>query len=69
MRGVKAGQEKGLERGRKKGAAELLESQLTLRFGALPDSVRKKLANASEQQLANWGAAVLDAPSLKHVFK
>jgi hypothetical protein len=68
-RGLKAGQEKGLERGRKKGAAELLESQLTLRFGALPDSVRKKLANASEQQLANWGAAVLDAPSLKHVFK
>lgn len=58
----------GRKEGRKEGAAELLEKQLIQRFGAVPVAVRRKLANASEEQLAAWGAAVLEAPSLKLVF-
>jgi len=58
----------GRKEGRKEGAAELLEKQLVQRFGPVPVAVRKKLARASEEQLAAWGAAVLEAPSLKEVF-
>lgn len=68
-KGLEKGREKGLEKGRKEGAAKLLESQITRRFGMLPGALRKKLANASEEQLVEWGAALLDAPSLKHIFK
>ena len=65
---IDKGRKKGLQEGRQEGAADLLERQLVLRFGSLPAAVRKKLAKASEEQLAAWGAAVLEAPSLKQVF-
>lgn len=58
----------GRKVGRKEGAAELLEKLLVQRFGSVSVAVRKKLAGASEEQLAAWGAAVLEAPSLKQVF-
>lgn len=68
-RGREEGRETGREEGRKEGAAELLEWQLTQRFGELPSTYRKKLAKASGEQLVAWGAALLDAQSLKQVFK
>ena len=67
--GRQAGRQEGLQEGRQEGAAELLEKQLVQRFGSLPASVRKKLAKASEEQLAAWGAALLEAPSLQQVFR
>lgn len=69
MAGRKEGRKEGRNEGRQEGAAELLEKQLAQRFGTLPASVRRKLAGASEAQLAAWGAAVLEAPSLKQVFR
>jgi hypothetical protein len=68
-RGREEGRETGREEGRKEGAAELLERQLTQRFGELPPTYCKKLAKASGEQLVAWGAALLDAQSLKEVFK
>lgn len=67
-KGRKEGWREGLQEGRQEGAAELLEKLLVRRFGSVPASLRKRLAGASEEQLAAWGAAVLEAPSLKQVF-
>jgi hypothetical protein len=67
-KGMKRGLKQGLEQGRKAGAAALLERLLTRRFGPLPRTVQRKLANASEEQLAAWSDALQDAQSLKQIF-
>jgi hypothetical protein len=54
--------------GEAKGRAEALAQLLTLEFGTLPDATRTKLRTASTQQLADWTARVLDAPTLDEVF-
>jgi hypothetical protein len=54
--------------GEAKGRAEALTQLLTLKFGALPEDARTKLRTASTQQLAEWTARVLDAPTLDEVF-
>jgi len=46
-----------------------LERQLTRRFGPLPQSARKKLAEAGNEQLAAWSDALLEAQSLRQVFE
>jgi hypothetical protein len=68
-KGWQKGLEQGLEQGRKEGAAALLERQLTRRFGPLPQTARKKLAEASTEQLAAWSDALLEAQSLRQVFE
>jgi hypothetical protein len=61
--------DEGLERGRKEGAAAVLERLLTRRFGPLSKTNQRKLAKASVEQLTSWSDAVLDATSLTQVFK
>ena len=61
--------DEGLERGRKEGAAAVLERLLTRRFGPLSKTNQRKLAKASVDQLTAWSDAVLDATSLTQVFK
>lgn len=63
------GWEKGLEKGRRDGVAAVLERQLTRRFGALPKSVRTRLARASMAQLEAWSDVLHEARSLKELFK
>jgi hypothetical protein len=67
-RGEQRGEQRGLAQGRREGALEVLERQLHRRFGALPPTVRKRLARASADELARWSEAVLDAQTLKQVF-
>ncbi|HEY0586074.1 MAG TPA: DUF4351 domain-containing protein [Pseudoduganella sp.] len=67
-KGLQKGIQQGLEQGREEGAAMLLEKILTQRFGPLPPTTRRKLAKASLEQLAAWGAAVPEARTLKQVF-
>ncbi|TFW16471.1 DUF4351 domain-containing protein [Duganella callida] len=67
--GREQGIEQGLAQGRKEGALALLERQLTRRFGALPASIRNKLAKASLPQLEAWSDALPEAQSLKHIFR
>lgn len=58
-----------LDEGMQKGAAAILERQLTRRFGPVSKTTQKKLAKASLAQLTSWSDAVLDATSLTQVFK
>jgi hypothetical protein len=57
-----------LEKGRKEGAALLLERQLIQRFGTVSQTTRKRLARASVEQIAAWSDALPEAQSLKQVF-
>ncbi|WP_371869556.1 DUF4351 domain-containing protein [Duganella flavida] len=68
-KGLEQGMEQGLKQGRKQGAVALLERQLARRFGPLPQTVQRKLAKASLEQVDAWGEVVLEATSLKQVFK
>ncbi|NVM79840.1 hypothetical protein FHW83_005682 [Duganella sp. SG902] len=67
--GRNQGLEQGIERGRKEGAAVLLERQLVRRFGPLPQSVRNRLARASMAQLEAWSERLLEAETLRQVFR
>jgi len=67
--GIEQGLEQGLEQGRQEGAAALLERQLGRRFGPLSLTVRKKLAKASLEQLEVWSDALVEAQSLRQVFR
>jgi predicted transposase YdaD len=54
--------------GRAEGAARLLLRQLSRRFGAVPDDMRKRIDGASLEQLEAWSDRVLDAATLDDVF-
>ena len=56
------------QQGIEKGEARLLQQLLTWRFGALPDWVETKLAQAESVRLEAWAKRVLDAPTLEAVF-
>ena len=58
----------GIEQGRREEARELLERQLTRRFGPLSKTMRARLAKASLEKLREWNDAVSEAQSLKQVF-
>ncbi|WP_291991140.1 DUF4351 domain-containing protein [Candidatus Accumulibacter sp. ACC007] len=60
--------QKGEQKGMQKGEATLLQSLLARRFGALPDAIRARLANATVEQLESWALKILDAKSLDEVF-
>jgi Domain of unknown function (DUF4351) len=62
------GVETGIEKGVVKGQREFLQNLLVHRFGALPDSVTRRLAAASTAELERWGKRILDATSLDDVF-
>ncbi|MGW8391007.1 hypothetical protein [Pseudoduganella sp. HUAS MS19] len=47
----------------------MLEGLLTRRFGPLPKTVKKKLAAADLEQLGAWSQAILEAETLRQVFK
>jgi len=67
--GIQQGVEKGLEQGRVQGKAELLQRQLTLKFGAVPADVAGRVASATDEELANWADRVLTATTLEGVFE
>jgi flagellar biosynthesis/type III secretory pathway protein FliH len=67
--GLEQGLEQGLERGRQEGAAVVLERLLEQRFGPLPQTVRKKLAQADLARIQAWCDALPEAHSLKQVFR
>ena len=62
------GIEKGLAQGIEKGQAGLLLRLMERRFGALPESVRQRVRDASASELEVWAEAVLDAASLEEVL-
>ncbi|MEI2415873.1 DUF4351 domain-containing protein [Orrella sp. JC864] len=66
--GERRGLERGLEQGRQQGQAELLRTQLSRRFGPLPQWAEQRLAQGPASQLTVWGQRLLDASSLDEVF-
>ncbi|MFA7241728.1 MAG: Rpn family recombination-promoting nuclease/putative transposase [Sulfuricellaceae bacterium] len=67
--GYKAeGMQQGMLQGMQQGEGILLRRQLTRRFGALPNAIETRLAEAAIDQLEIWGDRVLDAKSLDDVF-
>jgi len=57
-----------VERGNVDGKAELLERQLTKRFGTLDETYRARLYTATREQLECWAERILDAETLDAVF-
>ena len=58
----------GRTEGRLEGEIGVLTRQLTRRFGALPTWAENRLNAATEEGLAEWADAVLDASSLADVL-
>jgi hypothetical protein len=62
--GEKKGEKKGL-----KGSRDILEQQLVLRFGALPEPVRAKIGSANLEQLKVWSSRFVFAKDLNEIFE
>jgi hypothetical protein len=61
--------QEGLEEGLRKGEANSLSRLLELRFGALPDSVRQRIADAELPLLREWFPRAVEAGSIDDVLR
>ena len=68
QQGLEQGVQRGVQQGVHQGYAKALALQLRLRFGAVPQWVDTRLAQASEEQLMDWMARILSASSLSELF-
>ena len=68
MEGIAEGRKEGREEGLKEGQAAMLHSQLSLKFGPLPESIQQRLKNADSDTLQAWALALLQANSLDDLF-
>lgn len=66
--GMQQGLQQGMQQGKHQGEALVLERQLRLKFGALPDAVQRRIEQASEQTLLEWSERVLTASRLDEVL-
>lgn len=57
----KQGEQKGIEKGRTEGLAELLLAQLAAKFGPVSTKVRARVQKAGAAELTAWGTQVLTA--------
>lgn len=62
------GHEKGLEKGLRRGRADLLLRLLRLKFTDVPAEVVERVETASSEQIEGWSEALLTACSLGAVF-
>jgi len=60
--------EEGMQQSKHQGEALVLERQLRLKFGALPDEVQHRIERTSEQTLLAWSERVLTASRLDEVL-
>ena len=58
----------GRDRGRAEGRCELVQRQLTRRFGPLSAAHEETLHAASPEDLERWALRLLDARSIDEVF-
>jgi flagellar biosynthesis/type III secretory pathway protein FliH len=69
VEGIEQGRVEGIERGRVEGKAQLLQRQLTTKFGSLPSGTVARLSSAGDAELADWADRVLTAGTLESVFE
>ncbi len=67
--GRQEGREEGREEGRREALLTLIERQLELKFGPLPEATRARLENADADTLLHWADRVLAADTLDAVFE
>jgi len=67
--GLEQGLERGVEKGIRQGEAQVLLRQLTLRFGALPQSAHAQVESADADTLLQWSERILTASTLDEVFR
>ncbi|MBE0436645.1 MAG: hypothetical protein IBX56_12665, partial [Methylomicrobium sp.] len=60
--------EEGREEGREEGQRALLHRLITLKYGALPEDIALKLAQADTVQLRRWSERMLTADTLAQLF-
>jgi hypothetical protein len=60
--------EEGRTEGRVEGRAEILLKQLSLRFGAVPETAERRVREASLDELDRWAERVLTATSLDELW-
>ena len=60
--------EAGILAGKAEGKAEILTQQLTIKFGALPESITMQIAQATDADLSHWLKQVLFAEQLEDVM-
>jgi hypothetical protein len=60
--------EEGMQQGMQQGEVRVLERQLRLKFGELPDEARERIAQADERLLLEWSERVLTATCLEEVL-
>ena len=60
--------EEGQRRGRIEGQQDLLQDQLTVKFGSLPAWVVQRLHAASEDELNFWAKRILRASTFEETF-
>jgi len=65
---IQQGVLQGVQQGKHQGEALVLERQLRLKFGTLPDAVQRRIDQASEQMLLGWSERVLTANRLDEVL-
>jgi len=63
------GRQEGRLEGRLEEAREVVRTQLTFKFGEVPDWVEAQLIQADHNQLKGWMRDVLFATSLEEMFK
>jgi hypothetical protein len=68
QQGIQQGVQQGIQQGLQQGEARLLERQLRLKFGELPQDVLRRLAEADEPTLLAWSERVLSASRLDDVL-
>ncbi len=67
--GREEGRQEGREEGRREALLTLIERQLELRFGPLPEAIRGRLEGADADTLLHWADRVLTADTLEAVFE
>ena len=66
--GILKGVEQGIERGAHANALAMLTRLIEHRFGPLDDATRRRLADASTEQLMDWSQRLLSAATLADVL-
>jgi flagellar biosynthesis/type III secretory pathway protein FliH len=69
QQGMQQGIQQGMQQGMQQGEARVLERLLTLKFGALPADVQRRLAEADEATLLTWSERVPSASRLEDVLR
>lgn len=66
--GRKEGREEGREEGRRQGCEHMLLNMLNARFGRVPEDVRRRVSQATVEDLVAWSERLFAAGSLDEVF-